>query len=73
VGRVLDARCDVTVQQLAAARAAPRLRAPSLWPGAPGRIVLPVAGDDDVAKAVVLKLVEELGFDGDGLSGVALA
>jgi predicted dinucleotide-binding enzyme len=32
--------------------------------GAPGRIALPVAGDDDVAKAVVLKLVEELGFDG---------
>jgi predicted dinucleotide-binding enzyme len=31
--------------------------------GAPGRIALPVAGDDDVAKAVVLKLVEELGFD----------
>src|SRR2546429_6732144 len=32
--------------------------------GAPGRIALPVAGDDDAAKTVVLKLVEELGFDG---------
>src|SRR6478609_1690349 len=29
--------------------------------GAPGRIALPVAGDDDAAKTVVLKLVEELG------------
>ena len=32
--------------------------------GAPGRIALPIAGDDDAAKAVVLKLVDELGFDG---------
>jgi len=32
-------------------------------PGTPGRIALPVAGDDP-AKAVVLKLVDELGFDG---------
>jgi predicted dinucleotide-binding enzyme len=31
--------------------------------GAPGRIALPVAGDDP-GKAVVLRLVEELGFDG---------
>ena len=30
----------------------------------PGRIALPVAGDDPAAKAVVLLLVEELGFDG---------
>jgi 8-hydroxy-5-deazaflavin:NADPH oxidoreductase len=29
--------------------------------GTPGRIALPVAGDDDAAKAVVLKLVDELG------------
>ena len=33
-------------------------------PGAPDRIALPVAGDDDRAKSVVLKLVDELGFDG---------
>lgn len=33
-------------------------------PGAPGRIALPVAGDDNRAKFVVLKLVDELGFDG---------
>jgi len=31
--------------------------------GAPGRIALPVAGDD-AGKAVVLRLVDELGFDG---------
>jgi 8-hydroxy-5-deazaflavin:NADPH oxidoreductase len=31
--------------------------------GAPGRIALPVAGDDP-GKAVVLRLVNELGFDG---------
>jgi predicted dinucleotide-binding enzyme len=32
--------------------------------GTAGRIALPVAGDDPAAKAVVLKLVDELGFDG---------
>ncbi len=32
--------------------------------GSPGRIALPVAGDDDAAKAVVIQLVDELGFDG---------
>jgi 8-hydroxy-5-deazaflavin:NADPH oxidoreductase len=31
--------------------------------GTPGRIALPVAGDDDGAKAVVMHLVDELGFD----------
>ena len=31
--------------------------------GAPRRIALPVAGDDARAKAVVMKLVDELGFD----------
>jgi hypothetical protein len=31
--------------------------------GAPGRIALPVAGDDAAAKKVVLELVDELGFD----------
>lgn len=34
-----------------------------LPPGEPGRIAIPVAGDDDRAKAVVLSLVESLGFD----------
>jgi 8-hydroxy-5-deazaflavin:NADPH oxidoreductase len=32
--------------------------------GARARIALPVAGDDDDAKAVVLALIDELGFDG---------
>lgn len=32
--------------------------------GTPGRIALPVAGDDRAAKAVVLQLVDDLGFDG---------
>ena len=32
--------------------------------GTPGRIALPAAGDDDRAKSVVLKLIDELGFDG---------
>jgi 8-hydroxy-5-deazaflavin:NADPH oxidoreductase len=37
--------------------------------GAPGRIAWPIADDDDVAEAVVLKLVEELGFDGVDAGG----
>jgi len=32
--------------------------------GTPGRIALPVAGDDPKAKAAVLKLIDEIGFDG---------
>jgi 8-hydroxy-5-deazaflavin:NADPH oxidoreductase len=31
--------------------------------GQPGRIALPVAGDDDGAKAVAMQLVDETGFD----------
>ena len=38
--------------------------------GVAGRIALPVAGDDDAAKTVVLKLVEELGFDGVDAGGM---
>ena len=32
-------------------------------PGAPGRIALPVAGDDAQPKAVVMELVNDIGFD----------
>lgn len=32
--------------------------------GAAGRIALPVAGDDGNAKAIVIRLLDELGFDG---------
>jgi hypothetical protein len=32
--------------------------------GAPGRIALPVAGDDQRAKDTVIRLLDELGFDG---------
>lgn len=32
--------------------------------GSPGRIASPVAGNDPAAKAVVLRLIDELGFDG---------
>ena len=31
--------------------------------GTPGRVALPVAGDDDAAKTVVMQLIDELGFD----------
>jgi predicted dinucleotide-binding enzyme len=32
-------------------------------PGAPGRLAIPVAGDDAAAKAVVMQLIDEVGFD----------
>jgi 8-hydroxy-5-deazaflavin:NADPH oxidoreductase len=38
--------------------------------GTPGRIALPVAGDDAAAKAIVLKLVDELGFDAVDAGGL---
>lgn len=38
--------------------------------GAPGRVALPVAGDDALAKAVVIELVEQLGFDGVDAGGL---
>ena len=31
--------------------------------GVPGRIALPVAGDDPKAKAIVMQLIDEIGFD----------
>jgi predicted dinucleotide-binding enzyme len=38
--------------------------------GTPGRIALPVAGDDKAAKASGLQLVDELGFDGVDAGGL---
>jgi hypothetical protein len=38
--------------------------------GTPGRIALPVAGDDENAKQVVFQLVEELGFDAVDAGGL---
>ena len=38
--------------------------------GSEGRIALPVAGDDDRAKGVVLRLVNELGFDAVDAGGL---
>ena len=38
--------------------------------GTPARVALPVAGDDAAAKAVVLKLVEDLGFDAIDAGGL---
>ncbi len=39
-------------------------------PGAEGRIALPVAGDDQAAKARVMALVDELGFDAADAGGL---
>ncbi|MGC2410419.1 MAG: hypothetical protein WA441_10610 [Methyloceanibacter sp.] len=38
--------------------------------GTTGRIALPVSGDDEAAKAIVLELVDELGFDGVDAGGL---
>jgi predicted dinucleotide-binding enzyme len=38
--------------------------------GTAARIALPVAGDNDAAKAVVLRLIDELGFDGIDAGGL---
>jgi 8-hydroxy-5-deazaflavin:NADPH oxidoreductase len=38
--------------------------------GTAGRIALPVAGDDAAAKNIVLKLIDELGFDGVDAGGL---
>jgi predicted dinucleotide-binding enzyme len=42
---------------------APHLLENGSAPGTPGRIALPVAGDDVKAKAIVMKLVDDIGFD----------
>jgi 8-hydroxy-5-deazaflavin:NADPH oxidoreductase len=39
-------------------------------PRGPGRLALPVAGDDPKAKQVVMQLVDELGFDGVDAGGL---
>jgi predicted dinucleotide-binding enzyme len=42
---------------------APSLAAKAAPPGSPSRLALAVAGDPEVARAKVLRLVDELGFD----------
>lgn len=44
--------------------AAQSLATRGLPPGTSGRICLPVAGDDPGAKELVLRMIDELGFDG---------
>jgi 8-hydroxy-5-deazaflavin:NADPH oxidoreductase len=39
-------------------------------PGAPGRIALPVAGDDPAPNAAVIDLLDQLGFDGVDAGGL---
>jgi 8-hydroxy-5-deazaflavin:NADPH oxidoreductase len=39
-------------------------------PGAPGRIALPVSGDNAKAKSVVMELVSEIGFDAVDVGGL---
>jgi predicted dinucleotide-binding enzyme len=39
-------------------------------PGAPGRIALPVSGDNAEAKAVVMQLVNDIGFDAVDIGGL---
>jgi len=39
-------------------------------PGSPGRIALPVSGDDTKAKAVVMQLVNDIGFDPVDVGGL---
>jgi 8-hydroxy-5-deazaflavin:NADPH oxidoreductase len=39
-------------------------------PNAPGRLALPVSGDDPKAKAVVMKLIDQLGFDAVDAGGL---
>jgi predicted dinucleotide-binding enzyme len=38
--------------------------------GTQGRIALPVAGDDEKAKAVVMRLIDDLGFDAVDAGGL---
>jgi predicted dinucleotide-binding enzyme len=38
--------------------------------GAPGRIALPVAGDDEAAKKIVMGLIDEIGFDAVDAGGI---
>jgi hypothetical protein len=38
--------------------------------GTPGRVALPVAGDDASAKAIVIELMDHLGFDGIDAGGL---
>jgi predicted dinucleotide-binding enzyme len=50
--------------------AAQHLMSAGLPAGSPGRIALPVAGDDADAKATVMRLIDELGFDAVDAGGL---
>lgn len=39
-------------------------------PGTPGRVALPVAGDDASAEATVIELIDQIGFDGVAAGGL---
>jgi len=54
---------DATVVKAFNTMFAQHLLEKGLPPGTDGRIALPVAGDDDDAKRIVMGLVDELGFD----------
>jgi hypothetical protein len=48
------------------------LRDGALPPGSPGRIAIPISGDDEEAKRFVAGLVDEIGFDAVDLGSLAV-
>src|SRR6266705_1508934 len=68
---VANSRGPETLADFAAETGATAVTVKEAQPaGSPGRIALPVAGDHKAAKAVVLKLIDELGFDGVDAGGL---
>ena len=48
------------------------LRDGALPSGSPGRIAIPISGDDEEAKRLVVGLVDEIGFDAVDLGSLAV-